>query len=257
MVAAMTDAIVKSVPTQPPQVLDLLNKAVEQGMDPSALEKLVALYERMADRAAAEAFNQALAAFQADMPAVTKNSVSNQVSAHGMGKPIRYAQLSTIMAVARPLLLKHGLSVTWDSVEESGRKRTSCIVRHIAGHERQASFECPIESKAGMSAQQKAASANSYGMRYALIMALGLTTVDPDTDGVDAEDMEPVTQEQLDMIERALADTGADRPRFMEYLGLSDMHDMTVGHYRKAAAALMQKKKRMQREGGGHGPAAD
>ena len=47
------------MPPAPPTALSILDKAVNSGMTPESLEKLVALAERMADRQAAQEFNAA------------------------------------------------------------------------------------------------------------------------------------------------------------------------------------------------------
>lgn len=244
----MTDALAPTtqsgvVPATAPDAMALLTSAVERGTPVETIEKLVDLHERMERRAAAQALNTALAAFQQSVPDIPKTHRSNQVSGHGVDKPILYAPLAVIMGHIRPHLVANGLSVTWDSTEGDGRKRVTCTVMHIDGGEKSATFECPQESRAGMSAQQKAASANTYGMRYSLIMVLGLTTVDPDMDGVDTDDLEPASAEQIDEVKAEMVESKADPERFLAYLQIEALNDMTRGHYRKAKAGLAQKRK--------------
>jgi hypothetical protein len=60
-------------PLAPPTIEQILIAAVERGIDPDALEKLVALQERVEAKRAEKAFNAAMATFKAECPSILKN----------------------------------------------------------------------------------------------------------------------------------------------------------------------------------------
>lgn len=168
------------VTLEPAGTFNALQLAIEKGVSPETLEKIVALQERILERDGRMAFAAAMAAFQGECPPITKNK-----TATNQGRPMyQFAELDHIAEKIRPLLQKHGLSYRFDSTIEEDRVKVVCIVRHIAGHSESANFEAPVDGTSMMNKAQKAASALSYARRYALILALGLTTTgDQDDDG--------------------------------------------------------------------------
>lgn len=218
----------------------ILNHAVERGMDPASLEKLVALYERVSDRNAAKEFAEAMAAFQAECPPIPKTSSAKITMKSGGQYSYKYAELDAIVGVIRPLLSKHGLSYTWDSAEDSGKITCTCMIRHVNGHSVSAKFQCPVDSAAAMSGAQKSAAALTYARRQSLIQALGLTTCDPDTDaGATAR----ITDNQAANLEALMSEVGADRPRFLRYLGVESLADLPASEFTAAVSALEAKRK--------------
>lgn len=188
----MTDLPVERVPeTQiisalPHEAMPrLMELAVEKG-GVEALERLVAMNERMMAASAAREFAAAMAAFQEECPPVRKTSTAKVVMKSGGSFSYPYAELDEIARTVRPFLHKHGLSYSWDCKfsEDGSRVRVECVLAHANGHKATASFEAPTAALTdAMSPQQKAAAALTFGRRQTLIEALGLTTCDPDDDG--------------------------------------------------------------------------
>lgn len=156
-------------------VLNLLATSIERGLAPEALEKLVALQERVMAKHAEASFNRAMAAFQAECPVIEKANTADT------GKyKYKFADLPQIANTIRPFLDKHGLSYTFDSEMSEHTVAVICVISHIDGHSRPTRFACPIDTKAAMNDSQKFASATTYSRRYALTLALGLITGDDD-----------------------------------------------------------------------------
>ena len=166
-------------------VTSLVQFALEKGTDVEVLERLVALQERVTERNARSEFFGAMTAFHAECPPITKTRENSQfkVSRNGVQKAARYAPLEEITRVAQPVAAKHGLIWKWDTRIEGELMHVICRVTHVAGHSEETTVSMPFESKAGSSPQQKYGTAQTYGMRYRLIAALGITTADDDTDG--------------------------------------------------------------------------
>jgi hypothetical protein len=156
----------------------LLTIAVEKGLSPEAMERLVNLQQRLMQQQAEEAFNIAIQRFQSACPVISKNSTADA------GKyTYTFADLPHIAATIRPHLEAAGLSYSFDSKLDTDRLRVTCTVHHVAGHSRTSTFEAKIDGPSAMSQLHKSASTLTYCRRYALTLALGLTTADTDDDG--------------------------------------------------------------------------
>lgn len=219
-------------------VMSIMRLVVERGGSVETLERLVALKERVDDRAAAEKFNAAMAAFQAECPSIQRKSIAEFATNGGGKMAYRFATLDQINKVTQPLLSKHGLSRTWDSSVEGDKLKCVCTIRHVGGHSQSASFTCPTESKAGMSAQQKFASALTYAERQSLIQVLGLTTCDPDIDGAT---LAPITFEQVEKLEALIKTSGADRALFLKHLKVGEVSEILASDFDRAEKALEAK----------------
>lgn len=230
----------------PTDVHALLDAAVRSGTTPEGLQKMVDLYERMADRAARDRFHEALAAFRAECPSIAKNRTANIAAAGGNGYGYTFADLAQIARVADPILSRHGLTYTFDSTVEGGNLVTACTLRHVAGHTITSHFTVPVDSRAGMSPQQKFASASTFARRYALVQVLGLTTCDPDDDGAgEAADAARVTADQVTQIEGWLSETGdADgwRPAMLRAFGAATVADLPADRFDEIVAKLKAKR---------------
>lgn len=220
----------------------LLQQAVAKGVDVDSLSKLLDLHERMADRLAAQEFAAALAAFQEACPPIAKRSEAVVSTKSGGQYRFRYAELDEIARTVRPLLAKHGLSYSWDSAlgGTGATIKATCVLRHVNGHCVTASFEAPTESLTqAMSAQQKHAAALTYARRQSLIQVLGLTTADPDLDGASHE---PISPDQCVALEALVEEVGADRARFLAYMGVERMESVLADDYNRAVSALERKR---------------
>lgn len=165
--------------TQP----DFLTLAIERGVDADALEKLVALHERLEARKAEQAFNEALQQFQELVPVIPKNKRVNYATKQGGKVDYSYSTFDHIADTIRPLMTKLKLNYSF-STEPMDNKRlmVKCIVRHQDGHFVESTFPVDVDAGAKMNIQQQMASATTYAKRYALIQALGITTADTDDD---------------------------------------------------------------------------
>lgn len=230
------------------EIGQLLKIAVEKQVPVETLERIQAMYERMEDRNAAKAFNVALAAFQNECASIKRTKEAKITPNSGTGFKYKYAELDDIAKATRPLLTKHGLSYTWDSSMDGTAIVCTCKVSHVAGHFQTATFRCPTETSAGMSAQQRHASALTFARRQSLIQALGLTMTDQDTDGAS---MERITEQQALTIEDWIKDSGADRGKFLNSLGVGAVGEIPAKEFKRAVNSLKAAKlDKMEKKGG-------
>ena len=181
--------LVSPAPAAPaaPSIESILMLAVERGTDPANLERLVALHERVAAQRAEQAFVAAMLAFSEQCPAVMKTGEAFDKN----GKQLyRYATLEEVTKVVDPVLRKNGLTYSWDTDLLNDLTVVTCTVRHVAGHKQSSKFTCKGTGTQIMSAAQIAASATTFGRRYSLLCALGITA------DLDTDDRRPVPQPQ-------------------------------------------------------------
>lgn len=116
----------------------------------------------------------ALAAFQADLPAVHKGA-SGQVQGR---KDYRYADLADINGVVLPLLGRHGLSFSAKpTLNAAGRFVLAYTLRHSSGELDAGEYPLPEDVT-----PQQMGSAQTYARRYAIQAMTGVAP-DEDDDG--------------------------------------------------------------------------
>lgn len=234
-----------------PSVMDLMAMALEKGGDAVAqIERLVDMKIKLDDRAAAQEFAQAMAAFQAECPPIAKTSTAKIMSKRtGSTHSYNYAELDEIARTVNPILSRHGLSYSWDTVVEAKALKCVCTVRHTNGHSMPASISLPIDSEAAMSDQQKVKAAMTFGQRCSLISALGITTADPDRDGADGDTMKLVSDDQALAITDALSESGIDKGRFLAWLGVAMVSEVPAERFTSVMQAIEQKRREKAKAG--------
>ena len=231
-------------PIEEANVSGLVRLAIEQKVPVEALERLVALQERVMERDARTAFVEALAAFRQECPPILKTRENSQfqVTRSGVKRNARYAPLEDIDRTAGPIAARHGLTWTWDTRIEGDAMIVGCRVMHVMGHAEVTTVTMPTESKAGSSPQQKYGSAQTYGMRYSLVAALGITTADEDTDGNAQREVERITEMELADLEALVDEVRASRAKLMEWAGVNDLADMPKSRLAEAIRILERKR---------------
>lgn len=220
--------------------MSIIASALAAGkVDTDQLSKLMDLQERWERNRAAESFAQALAKFQSKCPPIHKG----RSGAHGA----KFAGFDDIMAMIRPVLAECGLSVSFDTESTDGKSiAATCIVKHGI-HEHRTKFVCPVATDLKANASQQYGSALSYVKRYSMCAALNIVVTDEDVDAGNL-DAEPITDEQRAELFRLLTETKSDTTKFMAWLGVEQLADITQGkQYDKALAAVRAKMKEQGR----------
>jgi len=176
------EVAVVSQNTPPESPLSLIQQAIQQGVDPDVMEKLMNLQERWETRQAKKAFDLALAAFQSECPTIQK---TKKVPNKDGSIRYQYAPLESIVEQVKGILQKHGFSYTIDAPVTQTSVKAICKVTHDKGHSQESTFEVPIDPEGYMTAPQKVASALTFAKRYAFCNAFGILTGDEDTDAND------------------------------------------------------------------------
>lgn len=121
--------------------------------------------------------SEALAAFQAEMPVVTKSKTAKVPTKAGGSYSYSYADLATVSEIAMPRLTAHGLSFTCaPRLTDAGHYELVGTLRHASGDA--ADGALPIKG----GTPQELGSSITYARRYLLGAMTGIVT-DDDDDG--------------------------------------------------------------------------
>lgn len=157
----------------------LIELALTHNCPIETLERLMAMRDKLNAEQAEKAFNEAMAAFQGEVPVIKKGKSAGQ----GNFK-YNYAPLDMIVQQVQPFLKKNGLSYTFDTENlENKALKVSMVIHHVGGHSKSFSMTVPIDYQAKMNDTQKHGSARTYGQRYVFCGGFGILTGDTDDDG--------------------------------------------------------------------------
>lgn len=231
---------------QVPSPMEIIHEAVNKGMSPESLGKLVDLAERMDAANARKAFADAMARFGSICPPVQRRTENSQFQVTRDGRKVNrmYASLDDIAATIRKPLAECGLSYRWsNAVVDGGKLTITCVVSHELGHSESSSITLPTESRAGCSEAQKIGSINTYAQRYSLVNALGLTSCDEDTDGnVEESPAEKISEADLLALEVALDDAKADVAKFKQWAKVDRLADIPASRVAASFEAIARRK---------------
>jgi len=167
----------------------------------------------------------------------------NQFNSFGKYK---YRNLEDICEAVKPLLKQENVSlVLMDDIMVFGDRVYVKATALLSDNEKDdtltaTAFARESLTKKGMDDSQITGAASSYARKYCLN---GLFLID-DTKDADTMDNTPktITQKQAVEIEKLLKETEADRPKFLAWIGVSKVEEITTVNFNKAAAALKAKK---------------
>jgi len=145
------------------------------------------------------ALAKALSKAQSEMPTIAFNAKNPFLKN-------RYADLSAITAIIKPILAKHGLSYVQPTIAMMGSVGIETILMHESGEWIGSEVYLPIEEEKGRSTAQSAGSIITYLRRYSLSSMLGLVT-DEDADGG-----EPLESKQETKITEKTEVSAPERP---------------------------------------------
>lgn len=130
--------------------------------------------------AARNAYAAAIAAFKAEGVKVIRSKTITD----GPLKGKKHADVFGVVDAATEALSKHGLSATWETLQDDKDWiKIACRIKHVAGHSEAVAFGGPVDTGPGRNAIQARKSTVSYLNRITMELALGLAEADADDDG--------------------------------------------------------------------------
>lgn len=224
----------------------MINAVIEKGITAESvgvMERLIAMKERLDDKQAEKDFAKAFVALQAEMPSINP---SKDVPNNDGSVRYSFAPFEKIMAAVRPLLLKHGFTVTFSCTYAESRIIQSCTLQHTEGHSRTNSFAVRIgKGPPGSSEAQGDGAASTYAKRFALCNALNIV-IEQDTDGapgVDARNEgELITSDKVQYLREQVKEIGYNEASFLRLAGVETYEQIREGSYPVLTRAIEMKK---------------
>lgn len=220
----------RSAPLNPFQLVQI---AVERGVDTEQLKALVDMQREWKADNARDAFVKAMNAFRAEALEIVKKKLVEFDSTSYM-----HATLADIVAVAAPKLSKHGLSHRWETKQEGPAITVSCIITHELGHNERATLTAAPDTSGKKNGIQAIGSTVSYLERYTFTAITGLAAKDQDDDGRSSEGVELITADQVTVLDDKIKDTKTNRPVFMRWLKVEALDQIKAKDYQRALDQL-------------------
>jgi hypothetical protein len=208
---------------EPPLSDSLLNFVARAMSDPNTnIEKLETLLriqrEIVADDARLQ-FNRAMSLAQGEMQPVIRDAVNDQTRS-------KYARLETIDATIRPVYVRHGFCLVFNSEPIEGpNERIVCDVSHTAGHTMRFQLEAAPDTagpqgKANKTPLHGLGSLVSYLRRYLTCMVFNIVLANDDNDGIRtrnraANDDGLLTEPQVEELWDLMTHTGTQEGKFL------------------------------------------
>ncbi len=207
-----------------PSVAMMLQKVIEGGItkeNVAALESLVGLYDRMQAKNAEREFALALT----DLQGETSNVEATKMVKNKDGSVrSRFAPYDEIMRTVKPMLTRHGFSITFDTEANGDRLNSICTLMHKSGHSRQNRFAVRYSTPPGASEPQGDMSTKTYAKRGALCDALNIVVEHDD----DARMIgKPIGKALAEDLQKRVVMVGADPAAFLKFAGASDYHEIS------------------------------
>lgn len=221
---------VAPVETQAPPLVRLIERVV---MDPSvSVEKLAAMLEmqeRIRDREAKAAFDNAVADAKAKIPPILKGGKVDYTNNKGQRVQFKHERLGDIANVVDPILSEHGLSYRYRSERKDGRLFVTCILAHRAGYSEETTLDGPPDQSGSKNDYQAVGSAATYLQRYTLKLALGLAAAhDDDAAGITPEAPKPVTPAQIAKLREELAAANIAETKLLRRFSVEALDDLSA-----------------------------
>jgi hypothetical protein len=230
---------VSIIPDREPQLpavttpMTMLAQAVDKGMSPETIDKLMALAERWDATNARKAFDRAIAAAKAEIKPVIRNAKGHNNKA--------YADFAAIAQAVDPIISKHGLSYRFRTTQDDKIKVT-CVLSHEAGHYEETTLAGPSDTTGNKNAIQAIGSTLTYLQRYSLVQALGLAAANDD-DGKAGGNGETITEDQATQLIDLMESVTADRAKFLKFFQIESIMSLPAGKFGQAMDMLKQKAK--------------
>jgi hypothetical protein len=221
-------------------LLEVISKAAsDPNVDIDKMERLLQMQERVQARQAEVAFNEAMNAAQAEMRPISADATNPQTKS-------RYATFAKLDKALRPIYTSHGFSLSFDEADstKSEHVRVVCYVAHVGGHTRTYHRDMPADGKGAkggdvMTKTHAAGAAGSYGARYLLKGIWNVAVGEDDDDGNTRA--EPVSPEQVAILNGLADAVKADKIAFCRYLGVNSIPAIPASRYQEAVNLLTQK----------------
>lgn len=176
-------AVARRADALAPDLLALVERIIsDPNADVTKLEKLLDVNERILDRNAKAAFDEAFSRMWPELPEITERGA---IKNSGGVVQSRYAKYEDIQTAIRPVLKAFGFSLRHRTEFPEDRQGIIRVVGILSGygHSEESTFEAPLDKSQYRSDVQSQGSTISYGKRYTTCDLLNIITRGQDNDG--------------------------------------------------------------------------
>lgn len=243
---------VRSASVTPITPMEMLDRAVTNNASVEQLSQLMLLQERWEANQARKAFDEAMAAAKAHMPAIVKSRKVDFTTSKGRTN-YQYEDLASIMNQIGPVLSANGLSVRYrTSANPNEPISVTCIISHRMGHSEENTLMAGKDDSGNKNSIQAIGSTVTYLQRYTLKAALGLAAA-ADDDGGKAdqtpEEAVAITEAQASVIRDLVEQAELEIDQFCQHWKVEAITDIpkakfndVVGSLRRRIAFLKEQK---------------
>jgi hypothetical protein len=222
----------------------MISHAVANGASIEAIEKLMALQERIEAGQARKAFDAALSAAKSEIPVILKNRLVDYASTDGKSRTTyRHEDLGEIARTVDPFLAKHGLSYRFQTTSEINQPiSVTCIVSHRDGHSETNTLTGPRDDSGKKNSLQQMGSTITYLQRYTLKAALGLAAAADDdgaASGTDSEEF--ITEDQVLELRDLIASVDGQEAFFLKIMKVVSLDAVYADKFKDAVALIKSK----------------
>jgi len=232
-----------------PMVAMIERIAMDPNIPIDRLEKMMAMKERMEDRAREDAEREARKAYyfamsrcQKALPVVTKTKWNDHTKSN-------YADLAAIEDQAMPIIHDFGFGVNFQPAgyNDKGELQIKWTISHEEGHSESDIAGIPVDGagsqgKVNKTGTQAFGSTATYGRRYLLCMLFNISTGD-DRDGntVPPASNDPITDKQAAEIRGLIEQGEVDTEKFCGRWGIDAITDLPQRQYDEVVLSLQQR----------------
>lgn len=221
--------------TESAAIIQVIERAaMNPNVDIDKMERLLQMQERIMERQARAAYMAALADMQPELPEIPENG-----KGHGN---IKYALWEDINELIKPVLGRHGFSLSFRTGQQDGKIIVTGVLSHREGHSEETTMHLPTDSSGSKNAVQAVGSSTSYGKRYTAQALLNLTSRNEDDDGKASGVGETINDAQVKQLRDLIDSTGSDIEKFCKYLRVASIPELPTAKFKDALAALNAKK---------------
>lgn len=217
--------------------------AANPQVDVEKLERLLAMKQRIEDRAAERAFNAAMSNAQAEMKPVLRDAINPDNKS-------RYARLETLIDAINPIITKNGFFMSFGTEDSPVEKhyRVTCLLGHTEGHSREYHADIPadltgLKGNPNKTQTHAFGSTMSYGRRYLTLLIFNVALVSEDDDGNRAGGMTTINEDQITELRQLIMDVDADLPKLLAYLKIERLEDIYANKFDTVKRLIEQKRR--------------
>lgn len=158
------------------------------------------------------------------------------------GYNYKYADLSQVLEIVRPLLSKHGLAITQLCGSADEKVSVETMLMHTSGQWISSTIEMVAEKGKGRTMAQDVGSVISYARRYALTSLVGMTQTDNDANNVQEqaprEVISMISPQQAAFILKLIGDNQDLKQSVFTHYKVNKIEEMSSAAYNHAVERL-------------------